>query len=141
MDRAALSVQPVMPRNRRPGAGGLFFLEDSLSLESYLAYRFSVEGSFAMANIVVAATNWVSVGNATDLQPGASQGWMWGLGNKNEAITITAHALAAFNTASIIVENLQISEGSRGHIAFFNVRNVGSSPIQQYNLTGSFISQ
>ena len=93
-----------------------------------------------MANIVVATSRWFAAGNANDLQPGASHTWVWGLGNVNEAITLTAHALADFNTAFITVENLQISLGFQGHIAHFNVRNAGITPINQYVVTGSFIS-
>ncbi len=93
-----------------------------------------------MANIVVGTGRWVSPGSATNMQPGVSHPWTWPLGNKNEAITITAHALASFNTAYIIVENLQISEGFRGHLAEFRVRNAGTTPIQEYGLTATFIS-
>lgn len=93
-----------------------------------------------MANIVVGTSYWISVGNATDMQPGVSHPWIWGLGNLNEAITITAHALASFNTGYIIVEDVKISEGFRGHLAEFRVRNAGSTPIHQYAMTASFIS-
>jgi hypothetical protein len=74
------------------------------------------------------------------MQPGQVHNWIWGLGNLNEAITITAFPLAAFNTGVIIVEDLKISEGDRGRLAEFRVRNVGGTPIGQYGLTGSFIS-
>jgi hypothetical protein len=93
-----------------------------------------------MANIVVAKGFWVSVGNATHMQPGVFHNWIWGLGNLNEAITFTAFPLAAFNTGVIIVEDLKISEGFRGRLAEFRVRNVGGTPIQKYGVTGSFIS-
>jgi hypothetical protein len=94
-----------------------------------------------MANIVVGTSTWFSVGNATYMQPGVSHAWTWPLGNLNEAITITAHGLSSFNTAYITVENFRVSEGSRGHLAEFSVRNAGSTPITQYAVTASFISQ
>jgi hypothetical protein len=93
-----------------------------------------------MANIVVGKGFWTSVGNATHMQPGVSHHWIWSLGDQNEAITITAFPLAAFNTGVLIVEDLKISEGFRGRLAEFRVRNVGDTPIQQYGMTGSFIS-
>ena len=93
-----------------------------------------------MANIVVGKTFWAAAGSPDLLQPGQAHEWWWGLGNFNEAITITAFPLAAFNTGVIIVENLKISEGSGGRLALFRVRNVGGTPIGQYGLTGSFIS-
>lgn len=93
-----------------------------------------------MANIVVGKGFWVSVGNATHMQPGASHQWSWSLGNANEAITVTAFPLAAFNTGVLIVEDLKISDGARGRFAEYRVRNVGTTPIQQYGMTGSFIS-
>jgi hypothetical protein len=74
------------------------------------------------------------------MQPGEIHDWVWGLGTFNEAITITAYPLAAFNPGVIIVEGLKISEGFQGRLALFTVRNVGGTPIQQYGLTGSFIS-
>jgi hypothetical protein len=94
-----------------------------------------------MANIVVGASRWFSVGNADDMQPGVSHAWIWGLGNVIEAITFTAHALADFNTAFITVENVQISSGFEGHIAHFNVRNAGNTPINQYMVKATFISE
>ena len=94
-----------------------------------------------MANIVVASAFWFSVGDATFMKSGEVHSWIWGLGTLNEAITITAFPLAAFNTGVIIVEDLRISEGFRGRLAEFVVRNVGNTPIQQYGITGSFISE
>jgi hypothetical protein len=79
------------------------------------------------------------MGSPDFLQPGTAHSWTWGLGNLNEAITITAHPLAAFNTGIVIIENLRISQGFQGHLALFNVRNVGSTPISEYNLTASFL--
>ena len=93
-----------------------------------------------MANIVVGQLSWSSVGDATHMQPGEFHEWWWGLGNLNEAITITAFPLSSFNTGVIIVEYLQISQGVKGRLALFRVRNVGGTPIQQYGLTGSFVS-
>lgn len=93
-----------------------------------------------MANIVVGTGFWVSVGNATQMQPGVSHQWIWGLGNANEAIAVTAFPLAAYNTGVLIVEDLKISDGPRGRFAEYRVRNAGATPIQQYGMTGSFIS-
>ena len=93
-----------------------------------------------MANIVVGTSRWFSVGNATDMPPGATHAWTWGLGNITEAITFTAHALSEFNTGYITVENVQISLGFRGHLAEFIVRNSGPTPLTQYVVVGSFIS-
>jgi len=93
-----------------------------------------------MANVVVAKAFWVSVGDATFLLPGWVHDWQWGLGNLNEAITITAFPLSASNTGVLLVEDLKISEGWEGRLAKFRVRNVGGTPIQQYGLIGSFIS-
>jgi hypothetical protein len=94
-----------------------------------------------MANILVEIAYFISVGNATDMQPGESHPWTWGLGNINEAITFTAHPRASFNTGSIVVEDVRISEGFQGHLAELTVRNAGSTPINWYALTASFISQ
>jgi hypothetical protein len=94
-----------------------------------------------MANIVVAKATWVSGGSATNMQPGISHSWIWGLGNVNEAITLTAHPSNTFNTTSITVENVQISLTSDGRpLAYFTVRNTGSFPIEIYIVIGSFIS-
>ena len=93
-----------------------------------------------MARIVVGTGFWVAVGNADWMQPGDNHFWEWGLGDFNEAITITALPLAAFNTGVIIVEDLKIEGGSRGRFALYRVRNNGGTPIQQYGMTGSFIS-
>jgi hypothetical protein len=93
-----------------------------------------------MANIAVGRGFWFALGDATFLQPEQIHNWFWPLGNLNEAITITAFPLAAFNTGVIIVEGLKISEGFQGRLALFTVRNVGGTPIQEYGLTGSFIS-
>jgi hypothetical protein len=92
-----------------------------------------------MANIVVAKGFWASAGDATHLQPGGVHDWTWGLGTLNEAITFTAFPLSSFNTGVLMVEDLRILEG-RGRLAKFRVRNVGGTPIQQYGVTGSFIS-
>jgi hypothetical protein len=64
-----------------------------------------------MANIVVDRAFWVSIGNATDMQPGQIHNWIWGLGNLNEAITITAFPLASFNTGVIIASKFQKASG------------------------------
>jgi hypothetical protein len=93
-----------------------------------------------MANIVVGKGYWVSVGNATWMEPGDSHYWRWPLGNLNEAITVSAFPLSAYNTGVIIVENLNISDGYEGRFAYYTVRNAGNTPIQQYGMTGSFIS-
>ena len=94
-----------------------------------------------MANIVVGKTTWVSGGAAMNLQPGASKGWAWPLGNINEAITITAHPFNTFNTTYITVENVQVSQAGGGHVANFTVRNTGFFPIEIYIMIASFISQ
>jgi hypothetical protein len=94
-----------------------------------------------MANVVAGNVNWYAVGDAYFLQPGQSQGWFWNLGNLAEAISISVVARAAgFGTASVIVENLIVTNGPQGHQALFSVRNVGLRPIDEYIVAGSFIS-
>ena len=94
-----------------------------------------------MANVVAGHLRWVAVGDATWLQPGQSHEWFWNLGNLGEAISISARPLAAiFGTASVIVENVIVTDGPQGHRALFRVRNVGPRPISEYAVTGSFIS-
>jgi hypothetical protein len=94
-----------------------------------------------MANVVAGNVNWFSVGNATELQPGQSHEWWWNLGNLGEAISISVFPRAAgFGTARVIVENLIVTAGPQGHQALFSVRNLGPRPIDQYIVTGSFIS-
>ena len=94
-----------------------------------------------MANVVAGNVHWFAAGNATWLHPGQSHGWWWNLGNLGEAISISVRPFAAqFGTALVIVENLTVSDGPGVHQALFGVRNVGSRPISQYTVTGSFIS-
>ncbi len=94
-----------------------------------------------MANVVAGNITWYAVGDADELQPGQSQGWFWNLGNLAEAISFSVVARAAgFGTASVIVENVIVTNGPEGHKALFSVRNVGPRPIDQYIVAGSFIS-